>query len=99
VSHTSVRKIVVKMLVPAAKPSQSRVTTSSSAALSASSTACSISGRAVVRSRPIHVSPGLQRIRGPYPIAAGIAAYGRHAEQYQRQATQPHESPAARKSW
>ena len=26
-----------------------------------------------------HVSPELQPIRGPYPIAAGIAAYGRHA--------------------
>lgn len=45
-----------------------------------------------------HVSPELQRIRGPYPIAAGIAAYGRHAEQHRRWATQPHESPAARKS-
>jgi hypothetical protein len=33
------RKIVVKMFVPAAKPSQSRVTTSNSAALSAWSTA------------------------------------------------------------
>jgi hypothetical protein len=24
------------------------------------------------------VSPKLQRIRGPYPVAAGVAAYGRH---------------------
>ena len=24
------------------------------------------------------VSPELQRIRGPYPIAAGVAAYGKH---------------------
>ncbi len=46
-----------------------------------------------------HVSPELQRIRGPYPIAAGIAAYGRHTEHHRRQATQPRESPAARKSW
>jgi hypothetical protein len=46
-----------------------------------------------------HVSPELQRIRGPYPIAAGIAAYGRHAGHHRRQATQPRESPAARKSW
>jgi len=40
----------------------------------------------------------LQRIRGPYPIAAGIAAYGRHAEHH-RQTSQPSESPAARRSW
>jgi hypothetical protein len=46
-----------------------------------------------------HVSPELQRIRGPYPIAAGIAAYGRHAGQHRRQAAHPRESPAARKSW
>jgi len=45
-----------------------------------------------------HVSPELQRIRGPYPIVAGIAAYGRHAEHHRRQATQPRESPARRKS-
>jgi hypothetical protein len=24
------------------------------------------------------VSPELQQIRGPYPVAAGVAAYGRH---------------------
>ncbi len=24
------------------------------------------------------VSPALRRIRGPYPVAAGVAAYGRH---------------------
>ena len=30
------------------------------------------------------VSPGLQRIRGPYPIADGIAAYGKHVEPHQR---------------
>jgi hypothetical protein len=32
-----------------------------------------------------HVSPELRRIRGPYPIAAGIAAYGEHAEHHRRQ--------------
>ena len=46
-----------------------------------------------------HVSAELQRIRGPYPIAAGIAAYGRHAGHHRRQAADPRESPAARKSW
>lgn len=45
------------------------------------------------------VSPELQRIRGPYPIAAGITAYGRHAEHHRRQATRPRESPLGRKSW
>ena len=34
-----------------------------------------------------HAPPELQRIRGPYPIAAGITAYGRHAPHHQRQAT------------
>jgi len=38
-----------------------------------------------------HVSPDLQRIRGPYPIAAGITAYGRHAEHHRRRATPPRE--------
>ena len=28
------------------------------------------------------VSPKLQRIRGPYPIAAGIAAYGNHLRRH-----------------
>ena len=70
----------MKMLVPAAKPSQSRVTTSNSAALSASSTACSISGRAVVRSRPIRragaaaaVNPGSSSaipVTSPSTVAA-----------------------------
>jgi hypothetical protein len=45
------------------------------------------------------VSPELQRIRGPYPIAAGSAAYGRHAGHHRRQAAQPGGSAAARKSW
>jgi hypothetical protein len=45
------------------------------------------------------VSPELQRIRGPYPIAAGSAAYGRHAGHHRRPAAQPGGSAAARKSW
>lgn len=28
------------------------------------------------------VSPELRRVRGPYPIADGIAAYGRHVRRY-----------------
>lgn len=40
------------------------------------------------------VSPRLQRIRGPYPIAAGITAYQQHARRHRRQATWPRESPA-----
>lgn len=40
------------------------------------------------------VSPKLQRIRGPYPIAAGIAAYQQHARRHRRQATRPSESQA-----
>ncbi len=43
------------------------------------------------------VSPELQQIRGPFPIAAGIAAYKKHVVWHQtRQATRPGESPAAR---
>jgi hypothetical protein len=38
------------------------------------------------------VSPELQRIRGPYPIAAGIAAYGRHARHHPAQTS--HLDPA-----
>jgi hypothetical protein len=30
------------------------------------------------------VSPGLQQIRGPYPFAAGIAAYEEHVQRYHR---------------
>jgi len=45
-----------------------------------------------------HVSPELQGIRGPYPIVAGIAAYEKHAEYHRQKASQPRESPAARKS-
>ena len=30
------------------------------------------------------VSPGLQRIRGPYPIADGIAAYDKHVKLHQQ---------------
>jgi hypothetical protein len=43
-----------------------------------------------------HVSPVLRRIRGPYPIAAGIGAYGRHAKHHQRPAARRGGSPAAR---
>ena len=28
------------------------------------------------------VSPGLRRLRGPYPIAAGVAAYEKHVAQH-----------------
>ena len=28
------------------------------------------------------VSPQLQRIRGPYPVAAGVAAYGNHLRRH-----------------
>jgi hypothetical protein len=31
------------------------------------------------------VSPGLQQIRGPYPIADGVAAYERHVKLHQQQ--------------
>jgi len=34
------------------------------------------------------VSPELRRIRGPYLIAAGVAAYSRHVALYQSQAGQ-----------
>ena len=30
------------------------------------------------------VSPGLQRIRGPYPLADGVAAYEKHVELHQQ---------------
>ena len=30
------------------------------------------------------VSPGLQRIRGPYPIADGVAAYEKHLRQHRQ---------------
>jgi len=43
------------------------------------------------------VSPELQQIRGPFPIAAGIAAYKKHAVWHQGlQATHLGESSAAR---
>ena len=35
------------------------------------------------------VSPELQRIRGPYPIALGISAYERHLGQHQRRRAIP----------
>jgi hypothetical protein len=31
------------------------------------------------------VSPGLQRIRGPYPIADGVAAYEKHVRMHPQQ--------------
>jgi hypothetical protein len=34
-----------------------------------------------------HAPPELQQIRGPYAIAVGITAYGRHARHHQRQVT------------
>ncbi len=41
------------------------------------------------------VSPQLQRIRGPYPIAAGIAARGQHVKRHpNRQATHQSGCPA-----
>ena len=33
------------------------------------------------------VSPRLQLVRGPYPIAAGIAAYAPHVKSHQQQAS------------
>lgn len=30
------------------------------------------------------VAPKLQRIRGPYPVAAGVAAYGEHLRRHAR---------------
>jgi hypothetical protein len=35
------------------------------------------------------VSPELQRVRGPYPIALGIAAYERHLAQHRTRQTIP----------
>ena len=35
-----------------------------------------------------HVPPGLQQIRGPYSIAAGIAAYDKHVRHHGRPAVQ-----------
>ena len=34
-----------------------------------------------------HVPPGLQQIRGPYSIAAGIAAYEKHIRRHRQQVT------------
>jgi hypothetical protein len=45
-----------------------------------------------------HVPPELQRIRGPYPGAAGITACGRHARHHRRQATALGEQPARGRS-
>ena len=40
------------------------------------------------------VSLRLRQIRGPYPIAAGIAAYDEHVRHHRRQAGRLSESPA-----
>ncbi len=42
------------------------------------------------------VSPRLQRIRGPYPIAAGIAAYGEHVKLYHKRVPRAMELGARR---
>lgn len=39
------------------------------------------------------VAPKLQRIRGPYRIAAGVTAYDRHLKQHHRRANGPWQSP------
>jgi hypothetical protein len=39
------------------------------------------------------ISPELQRIRGPYPIAAGIAAYQRHVRRHRRRAASGSHQP------
>jgi len=41
------------------------------------------------------VSSALQRIRGPYPIAAGIAAYEKHVQHHRQHATGSGERSAA----
>jgi len=40
------------------------------------------------------VSPELQRIRGPYPIAAGAAAYEKHLELHQQPGRRHRPGPA-----
>jgi hypothetical protein len=42
-----------------------------------------------------HVSPRIQQIRGPYPVAAGIAVYEQHARRHQGRPLKPWESSAA----
>ena len=44
------------------------------------------------------VSPQLQQIRGPWPIAAGIAAYDKHVRHHWRQASHLSQSPATGRS-
>jgi hypothetical protein len=36
------------------------------------------------------ISPEFQRIRGPYPIVAGVAAYGEHLEQHHKRVPDSH---------
>jgi hypothetical protein len=43
------------------------------------------------------ISPQLQQIRGPYPIAAGIAAYDKHVRHHKR-ASHLRQPPAAGRS-
>jgi hypothetical protein len=43
-----------------------------------------------------HVSRGFQRIRGPYPFAEGIAAYGSHVRHHQPRTAGVGESSPAR---
>jgi len=40
------------------------------------------------------VSPELQRVRGPYPLAAGAAAYEKHIEWHERAAGETSSRPA-----
>jgi hypothetical protein len=35
------------------------------------------------------IPPGLQLVRGPYPVAAGVAAYGQHRRLHQRPGRYP----------
>jgi hypothetical protein len=42
------------------------------------------------------IAPRLQRVRGPYPLAAGVAAYGQHLKLGHEQVTRPQaRQPAA----
>jgi hypothetical protein len=45
-----------------------------------------------------HVSPQLQQIRGPYPIAAGVAAYDKHVRQHSRRPSRLSGPPATGRS-
>jgi hypothetical protein len=45
-----------------------------------------------------HVSPQLHQIRGPYPIAAGIAAYDKHVRHHSRRPSHLSGPPATGRS-